>query len=306
MSRGLAVFLFTTGLCLFIYAQTPDIRVDTTLVEIPVNVSDSLNRAVIGLDKDNFRVFEDGVEQKVSVFSGEDAPISVGLIVDTSGSMGLKLGISQKAAAEFLKTMTPKDDVFLVEFSDQARVVEPFTAETKNIEYDMGKLQPGGLTALLDGVNLGVSEMKKAKNPRKALIVISDGGDNHSVYTPTQIKETVRAADVEIYAMGVFEPVFFPGLPLEEISGPKLLAKLAEETGGRAFGARADEQMPAIAQRIGVELRNQYVLGYYPSNPAKDGKYRNVKVEVSVPKGFPPVKVRWRVGYYAATDYQFK
>ncbi len=306
MYRGSA-FLLAVALCCFVARpQTPDIRVDTTLVEIPVNVSDSLNRAVIGLDKGNFQIFEDGVEQKIAHFSGEDSPISVGLLVDTSGSMGMKLGLSRNAAAEFLRTMTPNDDAFLVEFADEARLVEHFTSDMKQIDQDMENLRPGGLTALLDGVNLGVSEMKKAKNPRKALIVISDGGDNHSTYTPAQIRQTVRAADVEIYAMGVFEPILFPGLSLEEISGPKLLARLAEQTGGRAFGARDDDQLPAIAQRIGVELRNQYMLGYYPTNTARDGKFREVEVKVTVPKGFPAVKVRWRKGYYAPTDLEFK
>lgn len=290
------------GFLLAARAQTADIRVDTTLVVIPVSVTDSLNRAVIGLDKENFRVFEDGVEQRIAHFSGEDAPLSVGLVVDTSGSMGLKLGISRKAASEFLKTMNASDDAFLVEFADQARLVQDFTSDAKTIEHNLEDLHPGGLTALLDGVNLGVTEMKKAKNPRKALIVISDGGDNHSTYTPAQIREAVRAADVEIYAMGVFEPVLFPGLPMEEISGPKMLAKLAEQTGGRAFGAHHDDQLPAIAERIAVELRNQYALGYYPKNESRDGKYRTVEVKVTVPKGFPEVKARWRTGYYAASE----
>jgi VWFA-related protein len=302
MRRSFTVFLVFAACCLSSRTQTPDIRVDTTLVEIPVSVADSLNRAVIGLDKENFRVFEDGVEQKIAHFSGEDAPLSVGLVVDTSGSMGLKLGISRKAASEFLKTMNANDDAFLIEFSDQARLVEGFTSRPSHIERELENLRPGGLTALLDGLNLGVSEMKKAKNPRKALIVISDGGDNHSTYTPEQIREAVRAADVEIYAMGVFEPMLFPGLPLEQISGPKLLAKLSEQTGGRAFGARSDDQLPAIAERIGVELRNQYVLGYYPKNQARDGKYRSIEVKVRVPKGFPDVKARWRLGYYGASE----
>ncbi|HWD98522.1 MAG TPA: VWA domain-containing protein [Bryobacteraceae bacterium] len=302
MRRSFRFFLVIAAFCFSGRTQIPDIRVDTTLVEIPVSVADSLNRAVIGLDKENFRIFEDGVEQKIAHFSGEDAPLSVGLVVDTSGSMGLKLGISRKAASEFLKTMNASDDAFLIEFSDQARMVEDFTSRPADIERQLEDLRPGGLTALLDGLNLGVSEMKKAKNPRKALIVISDGGDNHSTYTPAQIREAVRAADVEIYAMGVFEPMLFPGLPLEEISGPKLLAKLSEQTGGRAFGARNDDQLPAIAERIAVELRNQYVLGYYPKSQARDGKYRSIEVKVSVPKGFPEVKARWRVGYYAPAE----
>ncbi len=212
------------------------IVVDTTLVLIPVTVTDPMNRFVLGLEKRDFSIFEDGVEQKITHFSGEDAPLSIGILFDTSGSMDLKTTTSHRAVSEFLKTMNAQDETFLIQFSDKAEVVQQFTGSTKEIESSMGSLKTGGLTALLDAVELGVREMKKAKNPRKALVVVSDGGDNNSRYTATDIKDIVKEADTQIYAMGVFEPNFFAGLPTEQVSGPRLLAQIADQTGGRASG----------------------------------------------------------------------
>jgi VWFA-related protein len=155
---------------------------------------------------------------------------------------------------------------------------------------------------MLDAAELGLSEMKKAKNPRKALLVISDGGDNNSKYSAKEVESLVRQADVQVYAMGVFEPDFLPGLSKEEISGPKLLAEISEQTGGRVFAASDPNDLPSVATRIGIELRNQYVLAYSPANQSKDGKYRKVEVKVNGPKGVPDLKVRWRLGYYAPSE----
>lgn len=276
-----------------------EIVVNTTLVVIPVTVTDPSNRFVLGLEKEDFQLFEDGVEQKIVHFSGEDAPLSVGILIDTSGSMDLKMQTSFRAASEFLKTMNAQDEAFLIQFSDQAQLVEPFTSNMQEIQNQMASLKAGGLTALLDAIQVGVQEMKKAKNPRKALIVVSDGGDNHSRYTPADIKNIVKEADTQVYAMGVFEPNLFPGLPAEIVSGPKLMAQIADQTGGRAFGASDFSQLPDIAQKIAIELRNQYVLGYYPKNEDRDGKYRKVEVKVRPQKGLPALKARWRLGYYA-------
>ncbi len=278
-------------------AQT--IVVDTTLVVIPVTVTDPSNRFVIGLDKKDFTLSEDGTEQKITHFSAEDAPLSVGLLVDTSGSMGLKLDTSRRAIAEFLKTMSTQDEAFLIQFSDEAKVVQPFTGNMREIDDHMSSLTIGGLTALLDAVDLGVREMKKAKNPRKALVIVSDGGDNHSRYTATDIKDIVKEADTQIFAFGVFDPVMLPGLPAEVVSGPRLLGQIADQTGGRAYGASEFSQLPAIAEKIAIELRNQYVLAYYPTNSSRDGTYRKVEVKINQPKGLPALKARWRLGYYA-------
>ena len=278
-------------------AQT--IVVDSTLVVIPVTVTDPMNRFVLGLDKEDFSISEDGAAQKITHFSGEDAPLSVGILIDTSGSMDFKMETSRRAVAEFLKTMNAQDEAFLIQFSDQAQVVHEFTSSMSEIENRMTSLRAGGLTALLDAVDLGVREMKKAKNPRKALLVVSDGGDNHSRYTATDIKDVVKEADTQIYAMGVFEPNPLPQMPSVEVSGPRLLAQIADQTGGRAFGASEFSQLPAIAEKIAIELRNQYVLAYSPTNSARDGKYRRVEVQLRQQKGLPTLKARWRLGYYA-------
>jgi Ca-activated chloride channel family protein len=279
-----------------------NLRVDTNLVLIPVAVTDSSNRFVLGLQKQDFQIVEDGAEQTIAHFSGEEAPLSIGLVFDESGSMDYKLRTAQSAVTQFLKTMSPDDEAFLVEFSDGAKLSVGFTSHTEEIQNALKRAQPGGLTAMLDAVNLALSEMKKAKNSRKAIVIVSDGGDNHSQYTSAQIESLVREADVQIYAMGVFETTLSFGLPAEQISGPKLLSEIATQTGGRAFSAVLTSDLPSVAARIAVELRNQYVLGYYPKNQAKDGKYRKVEVKIAEPRGVPALKAHWRLGYYGPSQ----
>jgi Ca-activated chloride channel homolog len=283
-------------------SDQPDIRVDTTLVVIPVTVTDAQNRFVLGLEKKDFALSEDGVDQKLSQFAGENAPMSVVLLVDTSGSMGAKIDISQRAVAQFLKMMDQHDEACLIEFSDRVKVVEPFSNDASLIESKLSNVEPQGLTALLDAVSVGLQEMRKAKNTRKALIIISDGGDNNSRYTAAEIKDLVKQADVQVYSMGVFER--FPMLLLSaaEVSGPKLLSQLSEQTGGRAFSASNASDLPVIATRIAIELRNQYVLAYVPLNRKKDGTYRHVEVKVKAEPGLSAFKAHWRLGYYAPTQ----
>jgi Ca-activated chloride channel family protein len=291
-----------TWFSLLAFAQgtaEPKFRADTNLVVIPVTVTDTVNRFVLGLQKADFHLFEDGVEQNVAHFSGEDAPLSIGLVFDESGSMDYKLRTSREAVAQFLKALNKDDEAFLVEFGDSAKLSVGFTAHTEEIQSALKAAQPGGLTAMLDAINTGLHEMKKAKNPRKAIVIVSDGGDNHSHYTAAEIESLVRQADVQIYAMGVFEPSFSFGLSHEEITGPRLLSEITTQTGGRAFSAALMGDLPAVAARIAVELRNQYVLAYYPKNEARDGKYRQVEVKLSQPRGISTMKAHWRLGYYA-------
>jgi Ca-activated chloride channel family protein len=281
----------------------PTFRAHADLVLIPVTVTDDVNRFVLGLQKEDFQLFEDGVEQNVSLFSGEDAPLSVGVLFDKSASMSYKLGSSRDAITQLLNALNKEDEAFLVEFADLATPSVGFTGNTAEIRSALKNAQASGMTALLDAVNTGLVEMKGAKNSRKAIVVVSDGGDNRSHYTAAQIESLVREADVQIYAMGVFEPVFSSALTPEEISGPRLLSEIATQTGGRAFAAAVPGDMPSVATRIAVELRNQYVLGYYPKNKSRDGKYRNVEVRVAPPPGLgSPLKVHWRLGYYAPSQ----
>jgi Ca-activated chloride channel family protein len=279
-----------------------DIRVDKTLVLVNVTVTDPLNRFVTGLEKEHFKVFEDKVEQVITQFSSEDAPISIGLVFDTSGSMGPKLQKSRQAAAEFFKTANPQDEFFLVQFNDRPELTVPFTTDTDKIQSTLTFTQSRGRTALLDSVYLAMHEMKKAHNPRKALLIISDGGDNSSRYTETEIKNAVREADVQIFAIGIFEAMGARGRTPEEASGPSLLNELAEQTGGREYAVENIAELPDIAAKIGIELRNEYMLGYSPKNRERDGKYRRVQVKLNQPRGLPPLKAYFRLGYYAPTQ----
>jgi len=279
-----------------------NIRVDTTLVLIPVTVTDPLNRFVTGLEKDNFRVFEDKAEQNVVQFSSEDAPLSVGVVFDCSGSMGSKLEKSRQAVAQFFKTANPDDEFFLVEFSDRAELVVKLTTSLEEIQNRLTFTQSKGKTALLDGVYLALHHIKKAKNARKAILIISDGGDNNSRYTESEIKKLVQEADVQIYAIGIFEPMSSRGRTAEELAGPSLLSEIAEQTGGRHFPVENLNELPDIAAKIGIELRNQYIIGYSPKNQERNGKYRRVQVKLVQPRGLPPLRAFWRMGYYAPTQ----
>ena len=283
-------------------SRSVDIRVNRTLVLINVTVTDPLNRFVTGLEKEHFRLYEDKVEQKITDFSAEDAPISIGLVFDTSGSMGAKLQKSRQAAAEFFKTANPADEFFLVQFNDRPELSVPFTTDTDKIQSTLTFTQSKGRTALLDSVYLAMHEMKKARNPRKAVLIISDGGDNSSRYTETEIKSAVREADVQIFAIGIFEGLAGRGRTPEEAAGPGLLNELADQTGGREYAVENVAELPDIAAKIGVELRNEYLLGYTPKNRERDGKYRRVQVKLNQPRGLPPLKAFFRLGYYAPTQ----
>jgi VWFA-related protein len=276
-----------------------NIRIDSNLVLIPVTVTDPMNRFVTGLEKDSFKLFEDKKEQEISQFSSEDAPLSIGVVFDCSGSMGKKLEKSREAVSQFFKLANPEDEFFLVQFNDSANLVQPFTRNLEEIQNKLAFTQSKGRTALLDAVYLALHEMKKAKNPRKALLLISDGGDNSSRYTEPEIKNLVKEADVQIYAIGIYEGYGARGRTPEEMSGPGLLTEIAEQTGGRQYSVDNLNELPDVASKIGVELRNQYILGYQPQNATKDGKYRKVMVKLIQPRGMPVLRPFWKQGYYA-------
>ncbi len=280
----------------------PNIRVDSTLVLIPVAVTDPMSRFVTGLDKDNFKVYEDKVEQKIEQFSSEDAPLSVGIVFDTSGSMGAKLARSREAVSQFMKTANPQDEFFLITFNDRPELVVPFTSDTEDVQNRLTFIQSKGRTALLDGVYMAMNQMKKARNPRRAILIISDGGDNSSRYTEGDVRRAVREADVQIYSIGIFEPIASRGRTPEELSGPALLGEITDQTGGRHFEVDNLAELPDVAAKIGIELRNQYVLGYQPKNKNRDGKYRRVVVKLVKTTGLPQLKAAFRTGYYAPTQ----
>ncbi len=280
--------------------HTKPFRKDVDLVLVPVSVTDPMNRLVTGLEKDNFQLSDNGQPQVIKHFSSEDAPISLGVIFDVSGSMSNKIDKSRDAVVEFFRTANPQDEFFMVSFSDKPELLSDFTSSVEDIQNRLLYVQPKGRTALLDAIYLAMTRMRTAHYERKALLIISDGGDNHSRYTEGEIKSMIKEADVQIYGIGLYDPG--EAKTPEEREGPELLNEITEVTGGRTFAINSVNELADVATKIGIELRNQYVLGYRPTNPARDGKWRKIKVKLNPPKGLPPLHVYAKTGYYAPTD----
>jgi Ca-activated chloride channel homolog len=279
--------------------RLPRIASNVDLVLVPVTVTDDWNRIVTGLDKDNFGVMEDSGQQEVRYFSSEDAPVSLGVIFDMSGSMSDKIEKAREAVIEFFKTANPLDEFFMVTFNDRPELRADFTKSVEDVQGKLVYTIPKGRTALLDAIYMGVNHMKEAHNAKKALLIISDGGDNHSRYTTNEIKAMVKEADVQIYSIGIFTA---GASQPEEIAGPQLLGDISSVTGGRLFVISNPNELSDVATKIGIELRNQYVLGYRPANRNKDGKWRKIKVKLTPPKGLPHLNVYSKQGYYAPSQ----
>jgi len=245
--------------------QTPrvaSIKVDVPLVLVNVTVTDPMNRLVTGLGIEHFEVFEDKEEQEITQFGAEDAPLSMGMVFDASGSMGHKMSKAREAVAQFAKTANPEDEFFLVQFNDRPEMVNNFTHEVEDIQNRLTFTQSKGRTALLDAIYLGINKMKEAKNSKKALLIISDGGDNSSRYTEREIKNLVKEADVQIYAIGIFEPIgFTENLPPET----KLMLK------------RHDEALDLFKQGSRRALSMFEELALYPD---QSGYYRYMSTQL--------------------------
>ena len=272
--------------------RSADIRADVKLVLIPVTVTDPLGNSVSGLPSDVFHVSEDGVEQTVARVATQDASVSLGFVFDSSKSMENKLDKSREGIADILRSSTPGDEYFLVQFNDKPTLVSTFTADPRDIENALMSVRPMGWTALLDAVHLAVNHMKRAKNARRALVVLSDGGDNNSRFTKHEIRDLLRESDVTLFAIGIKGPMVTPG-------AFGLLSDLAEETGGRLFPVRHIKDLPEAVAKLNRALHDQYVLAYYPKNSSRDGKYRRVQVRIATPPAAPPLRASWRAGYYA-------
>jgi Ca-activated chloride channel family protein len=275
------------------------LRASADLVLVPVTITDPMNRLVTGLEKENFQLFEGGSGQEIKSFSSEDAPVSLGVIFDSSRSMSSKMDRAKDAVMEFFKTANPQDEFFMITFSDEPEVISDFTSSVDEIQNKLIYAVPRRMTALMDAIYMGVTKMRQAKYAKKALLIISDGGDNHSRYTENEIKALVKEADVMVYAIGIYDRYF--ATP-EERLGPELLGEIAELSGGRAFTVENPNDLADVATKIGIELRNQYVLGYRPHNDLHDGKWRKIKVKLLPPKGLPPLRVYARTGYYAPEE----
>ena len=278
------------------------IKVDVDMTLVNLTVTDPLDRLVTGLERENFRVYEDGVEQEVLTLSSEDVPVSIGLVFDMSGSMSDKVEKAREAAVQFMRTANPQDQFFLVSFNDRAELTSGFTSSVDELQNRMMFTASKGRTALLDAVYLGLSQMRGAHNGKRALLIISDGGDNHSRYNENDVKNYLKEADCQMYAIGIFDPISMRSRTTEELEGPSLLSEMTEMTGGRVFPVGNLGELPDIAAKIGMELRNQYVIGYKSSNGRHNGAWRKIKVKLRPPKGLPPLNVYAKTGYYAANQ----
>jgi VWFA-related protein len=220
----------------------------------------------------------------------------VALVFDVSGSMGGDLREMRHAAAQFFKTSNPGDEFCLVELSSEAQVAVPLTQNAAEVDYKLMSSKGGGSTALLDGVYLGLNEVRKSKNLRKALVIVSDGGENHSRYTPGEVKNAILESDVLIYAIGTFGN----GMG-SNYSDQVLLKNLTEQTGGRMFPG-VGMSLGDFADKIVIDLRNRYVLGYKPMDAKRDGRYHRIGVKLEPPRGLPKLRAHWRTGYYAPSE----
>jgi Ca-activated chloride channel homolog len=279
--------------------QGQSVHIDVNLALVNVTVTDPYDRVVTGLESDNFRVFENNIEQEIQYFSSEDVPISIGVIFDLSGSMANKVGKAKEAALQFFKTANPQDEFFLVSFNDRAELISSFTDSADDLQNRLSFTSAKGRTALFDALYLGLSEMRKAQKGKRALLIISDGGDNNSRYSEKDIKRLVREANTQLYSIGIFDPLGSRNRTPEELNGPSLLNEVTELSGGRAFSIENINDLPDIAAKISAELRNQYILGYRPSDNSHDARWRKIKIKIRAPKGLPPLSVSAKTGYYS-------
>jgi len=276
------------------------IRSSVDLVMVPVTITDNLNRPVIGLDEENFQLFENKKPQEIKHFSTEDTPVSIGLIVDASGSMANKMEKTRDAILQFCQQANPQDEFFMITFADVPRLATDFTNQMDEIQNDLLTLAPKGRTSLLDAIYMGVRKMKDARYSRRALLILSDGGDNHSRYTEHDVKAAVREADVLLYAVGTYDRSVSTQ---EEMMGPELLQSITEVTGGKAYTLTNEQDLPAVTRTIGSQLRHQYMLAYRPQSKPRDGKWYKISVKLRLPKKFHSFcHVDARTGYYAAAE----
>ena len=276
--------------------HTKPIVKEVDVVLVPVTVTDPLDRLVTGLEKENFEVFEGNEKQQIRHFSTEDAPISLGVVFDVSGSMADKIEKSREAVIEFFKTANPEDDFFMITFADRPELLTDFTQNVEDIQNKLIYVAPKGRTALLDAIYLGLNKVHRGRHERKTLLIISDGGDNHSRYTENEIKSQVKEADVQIYAIGLYDLI---PRTVEEKLGPSLLNEITDLTGGRTYTVNNPNELADVATKIGIALCNQYVLAYRSNKAVHDGKWHKIKVKLLPPKGLPPLRVYAKTGYYA-------
>lgn len=294
--KFLLIFVLVSTLPLHTFGQKfgedrrPNFRTAVDTVLVRVTVTDPLNRYVVGLERSHFRVFEDKVEQTITHFSNDQSPISVGIILDTSGSMTDNILSARTSVMRFLEQGDEQDEYFLVTFNNRSSLVQDFTSRGENIQNEATFATPKGKTALYDAIYLSLEKMKAARNDKKALIVITDGEDNSSRYTFSEVKDFVKESDTQIYVVGERGEMGY---------GRGIINEIVRLTGGRAFFPHNFKQLDYFVDLIHTELRNQYLLGYIPSDREFEGEWRKLQVRLEPPEGLPKLGVRAREGYFA-------
>ncbi|HEY7544982.1 MAG TPA: VWA domain-containing protein [Blastocatellia bacterium] len=277
--------------------QRPSDKVilNANLVSITVSVTDSYGRFVTGLSKDHFDLFDDKVKQQIAYFSDEDAPVSLGIVYDVSGSMKERINRSLRALKRFVETSHEDDDIFLIGFNDRARLVQDFTTSGDQVMSHLTLVAPKGNTALYDAAYLAVEKVTEGRHNKRALLIISDGQDNNSRYTYKELRNRVKEADVQIYAIGITDPAS-DGLAG---FGRSVLEEITRMTGGRAFFPNAynEPELVEICTRIALELRHQYSFGFYPTDVTSEAKWHKVQVKVNPPKGLGRLSLSYKDGY---------
>jgi Ca-activated chloride channel family protein len=274
------------------------IRVESDLVLINAVVTDEHGTPVSDLDRRRFRIFEDGREQTIKYCVGEDGPVSIGLVLDTSGSMGDKLDAVKRAAIRFVDAGGPFDEYFLLTFRDSPEIVVAFTNDAVRITKTIASADAGGSTALLDGIYLGLQEVAKGRYPRRALLVISDGKENHSRYSERETRKLVQEVNYPLYAINLWQPSSSGNRYAIQRTDPGLLEEIARPTGGRTLAVRDLRKLVPTAERVAAAIRHEYVLGYVPSNHQLDGKLRHVRISIDPLNGHQ-LKISYRTSYTA-------
>jgi Ca-activated chloride channel homolog len=259
---------------------------DVNRVLIPVTVTDTYGRQVQGLRKQDFRLFEDGAEQTISEFFVDEEPLSVGIVLDASNSMAAKIDPSKQAISAFLRLSSPEDEFFLITIQDRPELVQAFTSSPAEIEQEMAGVRAQGWTALYDGMYLGISHLKRSTYTRRALVVLTDGGDNNSRYTESELRRLVRESDARIFSVSV-------------LGRSPSMERLAEESGGQVFHIRRLSELSDLAVALDAAIHDEYVVGFSTANQVRDGKYHTVRVEVAQPSDGSRLHAAWRHGYYA-------
>src|SRR5436190_19499443 len=312
-----AIFALTLPIILFVslvalFAQQPQPtptseeengkqKIQTDLVTLTLTVTDLYGRYVSGLSKKAFTIFDNNEEQDITFFSDSDAPVSVGILFDVSGSMGgEKIIKARKALSRFIMTSHPSDEYFLIAFNSRAQLLLDRTRDGDAVLQKLTLVEPKSNTALYDAVYLGVERVTRGSHQKRALLIISDGQDNSSRYNFGEVRRLLKESDVVAYAVGIMNNSDSSGLL--GMQGQAFLDEITAISGGKSFYPQTDVEMDEIFERIALELRHQYSVGYTPKDFQPNGKWRKVKVKVKPPRGLPRLNVRGREGYYATPN----